>query len=89
MASALTFSDNVPVPVCPQNGRPVAYQINSAPFDFVWLLERCDGESQLMLDVLQSFCEQGQCHLDDVKSSVKQKDMQKLSFHAVKIRLLY
>ncbi len=82
MAAALTFSDQSPVAVCPKQS--IAYQMSSAPFDFVWLLERCGGESQLMLDVLRSFCEQGQYHLNAVQISAKESNMKQLSFHAVK-----
>jgi hypothetical protein len=83
MATALTFSDQCSVPVRRNHDQSVAYQMKSEPFDFMWLLERCDGESQLMLDVLRSFCEQGRLHINAVQNSAKDVDMQKLSFHAV------
>ena len=87
MATALSFSDQNPVPDCPKRGRPVAYQSNPSPVDFGWLLERCDGESQLVQDVLRSFCEQGQPHVDTLQCCASDGHMPQLAFHAVKQNL--
>jgi hypothetical protein len=52
--------------------------------DFEWLHERCDGDTQLVLEVLRCFCEQGQTRLQAMQSALKEMDMSKLVFHAVK-----
>jgi hypothetical protein len=83
MATALSFTDHCPVMDHSKRSHPVAYQSTHSPLDFKWLLERCDGENQLALDVLRSFCEQGQRHLDSVQRSASDEDMQQLAFHAV------
>jgi hypothetical protein len=52
--------------------------------DFEWLHERCDGDTQLALEVLRCFCEQGQTHVQAMQIAMKEMDMSKLAFHAVK-----
>ena len=51
--------------------------------DFEWLRERCDGDEQLVLEVLRSFCEQGQRHLIAMQSSLREFDIKTLIFHSV------
>jgi HPt (histidine-containing phosphotransfer) domain-containing protein len=58
------------------------------PPDFAWLQERCDGDNQLVLEVLRCFCEQGQTHIQALQSAMKERDKTKLVFHAVKIMKL-
>lgn len=53
------------------------------PVDFEWLFRRCDGDRQLVLEVLQSFCEQGQIQLSAMQSSIHNFDFNRLMFHAV------
>jgi hypothetical protein len=54
------------------------------PPDFEWLHERCDGDTQLVLEVLRCFCEQGQTHVQAMQIAMKEMDMSKLVFHAVR-----
>ena len=56
----------------PDSTRPGAQKGNQniysyEPVDFQWLRERCDGDNELVLAVLRSFCEQGQQHLNALK----------------------
>jgi hypothetical protein len=53
------------------------------PVDFGWLLERCEGDNQLVMEVLRTFCEQGQRHICGMQSSIKDVDAKMLLFHAV------
>ena len=46
----------------------VVFHAESSPVDFEWLLERCDNDDELVLDVLRSFCEQGQAHITALNS---------------------
>ena len=56
--------------------------------DFSWLLERCDYDEQLVLEVLRSFCEQGQHHMN-LLSTIYHSELdaaakcRAVSFHAV------
>jgi hypothetical protein len=61
---------------------------NVEPIDFEWLSSRCDGDRQLVLEVLQSFCEQGQVQLSAMQSSLHSFDYNRLMFHAVRFRFL-
>jgi hypothetical protein len=58
------------------------------PIDFEWLRERCGGDNQLVLEVLQSFCEQGQHHLNAIQSCIREHDTKRLIFHSVSICLI-
>jgi hypothetical protein len=56
--------------------------------DFDWLRERCDNDDELVLDVLGSFCEQGQAHIAALNAAHKSPvdldpNGDKLLFHAV------
>jgi hypothetical protein len=51
--------------------------------DFEWLHERCDGDIDLLSEVLKSFCEQGQIHLSAMQQSFKEINIKTLEFHAV------
>lgn len=51
--------------------------------DFEWLRERCDGDNELVTEVLNSFCEQGQKHLGSMQRSLREIDIKGLQFHAV------
>jgi hypothetical protein len=51
--------------------------------DLDWLLDRCDGDTQLVGEVLHSFCEQGQHHLSSIRSYLDERDKGQLSFHVV------
>ncbi len=53
------------------------------PLDIAWLSDRCDGDVHLLVAVLETFCEQGGTHCSEVRSAVKQGDMNKLCFHVV------
>jgi hypothetical protein len=71
-----------------QNSIHMVLNAESKPVDFDWLLEICDHDDELVLDVLRSFCEQGQAHisaLNLIYSSVVELDSEadRLSFHAV------
>jgi hypothetical protein len=97
MASGLTITDT-DRPVCKVNaadsgtksamGRNAVSKASCGmkpePPDFVWLQERCDGDIQLVHEVLRCFGEQGQAHLQAMQSAMKEKDTQELVFHAVK-----
>ena len=58
--------------------------INLVPSDFAWLQIRCDGDTQLVFEVLRCFCEQGQTHLQAMQSSMENMDKPMLVFHAVR-----
>jgi hypothetical protein len=53
------------------------------PVDFAWLRERGGGDDRLVLEVLCTFFEQGQCHLNVMQRSREEMDTAKLLFHAV------
>ena len=53
------------------------------PIDFDWLLVRCDGDNDLVLEVLRSFCEQGQTHLSSMQKAMQEMDNNRLLFHSV------
>ncbi len=74
-----TFEKNISRVVCNDD---------SNPLDFDWLRERCDDDEELVLDVLRSFCEQGQSHivaLNAIYNSDAELDSkaERLAFHAV------
>jgi hypothetical protein len=58
-------------------------QVIQEPPDYAWLQGRCDGDTRLVLEVLRCFCEQGEAHLQAMKSAMKEMDTNKLVFHAV------
>jgi hypothetical protein len=60
-----------------------SYLVRLEPVDFGWLHERCEGDKHLAMEVLRTFCEQGQRHIDGMKSSIKEMDTKMLLFHAV------
>ena len=61
-------------------------RIRSEPIvDFDWLLERCGSDGQLVLEVLQSFCEQGQHHLNAIQNCIREHDTNRLIFHSVSL----
>ena len=51
--------------------------------DFAWLRDRCEGDEHLVLEVLRTFFEQGQCHLNAMQRSMEEMDYVKLKFHSV------
>ena len=51
--------------------------------DFDFLLQRCDSDTQLALEILRHFCEQGQIHLSAMQRSILTMDNSALLFHAV------
>ena len=58
------------------------------PLDFTWLRERCDHDEDLVLEVLKSFCEQGQHHINSLNTMYHSKldaaeKVQRISFHSV------
>jgi hypothetical protein len=58
------------------------------PIDLSSLLDRCDGDIQLVNGVLHSFCEQGQHHLASIQSitdAAHDNENQVMSFHAVNV----
>lgn len=61
----------------------IKYRACIGPVDFASLLQRCDGDHQLALQVLQHFCEQGQYHLSAMQKSIEAADNCGLMFHAV------
>jgi hypothetical protein len=67
---------------------PILARSQVEPVDFDWLHDRCGCDSQLVLEVLQSFCEQGQHHLDAIHNSIREHDIKRLLFHSVSRFLL-
>ena len=55
----------------------------SEPVNFDFLLQRCDSDTQLALEILRHFCEQGQTHLSAMQRSIQTMDNSALLFHAV------
>ncbi len=56
----------------------------SSPLDDSWLLERCDGDSVLVNEVLQMFCAQGLIHIDAMHQSKMDGDIVATLFHVVR-----
>ena len=72
----------------------VVFHAESSPVDFEWLLERCDNDDELVLDVLRSFCEQGQAHITALNSEYNMAveigpKTERISFHAVNFHIDY
>uniref|UniRef100_A0A7S0MM78 HPt domain-containing protein n=1 Tax=Cryptomonas curvata TaxID=233186 RepID=A0A7S0MM78_9CRYP len=57
-------------------------RVRFEPVDFDWLRERCGSDGQLVLEVLQSFCEQGQHHLNAIQNCIREHDINRLLFHS-------
>ncbi len=57
---------------------------DSNHFDDSWLLERCDGNSVLVNEVLQTFCAQGLLHIDAMHHSNVHGDIVATLFHVVR-----
>ena len=53
------------------------------PVDFEYLLRRCDDDNHLAVEILRTFCEQGQIHLSAMHGAVKLNDGSGLLFHSV------
>jgi hypothetical protein len=54
------------------------------PLDHSWLLERCDGDSSLVNEVLQTFCAQGLIHIHAMHQSKVDGDIVATLFHVVR-----
>ena len=57
------------------------------PIEFQWLLLRCEGDEDLALKVLRSFCEQGQMHVSAMQKAIQEMDNNRILFHSVNIKL--
>ena len=55
----------------------------SNPLDDAWLLERCDGDSALVHEVLLTFCAQGLVHINAMHQSKVDGDIMATLFHVV------
>jgi hypothetical protein len=64
----------------------IAHPISLEAVDFTWLRDRCERDENLVLEVLRSFFEQGQCHLTAMQRSMEEMDTVKLMFHSVNAR---
>ena len=69
---------------CAENKLPTSIPKNKVvPVDFEYLLRRCDDDNQLAVEILRTFCEQGQIHLSAMHEAVKLNDGSGLLFHSV------
>ena len=84
IAARLNTVDNI---LSAMRADPKPAVTNAEPIDFEWLLIRCEGDRQLVLEVLRSFCEQGQKHLSAMQNIVHGADFKLLMFHAVRTNL--
>ena len=53
------------------------------PLDIAWLSDRCDGDVHLLVAVLETFCQQGGNHCNEIGNAVLRGDYDKLCFHTV------
>ncbi len=89
VAQAINLNENLDVQVKHEmNPAHLVCYEESNPVDFDWLRERCDNDDELVLEVLRSFCEQGQAHivsLNTLYNSTLEPDSkaERLTFHAV------
>ncbi len=79
-----TFKTNVDNNTSPNRGlaRSLAKEA-PVPIDFEWLLKRCFGDEQLVLQVLLSFQVQGTRHICSLHEAVVSSEYEKVMFHAV------
>jgi HPt (histidine-containing phosphotransfer) domain-containing protein len=64
------------------DGHRPANKTSQRVLDMEWLSERCNGDSNLMSEVLRLFSEQCQLHLDAMQNAIEQRNGSEAAFHA-------